>query len=147
MIDPGTYPAVPVGHEFGWTSADKEQVAIAFRLDDGRTIVAYRYFSDKTWERTLEDLRICGMKGDDVSAIKPGDLSRPVSLVIIHEPDLDGVLQAKVRYINDPNEVRGLKKPMDRESLIAFAQRLKYRASGASDGPPSSVADGNDTPF
>lgn len=83
-LQAGTYKAVAVPvdvdgmstyAQFGMTKggngkAPTKQVAVQFELLEGPAAGArltwFGYFTEKTWQRTVEALRYCGFKGDDL---------------------------------------------------------------------------------
>jgi hypothetical protein len=153
VIPAGVYPARATRHQWGYTEGGKEQVLIEFQItgdtsETGTLLAWFGYFTDKTWERTLEALRYCGWEGDDLAAI--GELDKDVEIVVEHEEDESGVVRAKVRWVNRPGGGRvQLKKPMSEGELRHFAASMKNRAKnvGARPGKARSSAldSSNDT--
>jgi hypothetical protein len=123
MLEEGIFKARARDWKLGVTSNGKEQVAVAFRLEDGRTITWYGYFTDKTLDRTVETLRICGWDGND-----PRDLTgldrNEVALVIEHERDAVGQVRARVRWVNRPGGAQ-VKEELSGAALDRFADRLR----------------------
>ncbi len=182
LIPQGYYTAVatkvetengPSFVQFGYTSTDKKQVAIAFEITEGefkgRRLTWFGFFTEKTYERTLESLRYCGFKGDDLSAAQHQDLDQEVSLAIEHEASQkDGKIYPTVRWVNGSRS-GGVKlaKPMSADDLRKFGTAMKSRAAkvkevegkkaGAHDdvgqaSPPEDLgdappADADDLPF
>ena len=130
MIEQGTFEAVAIHHEFG-TANEKEQVVVTFSLlegpDKGKTIAWFGYFTEKAYERTMEALRYCGWKGDDL--MNMGDLEQKVSIVIEHET-YEGDTNARVKWVN---KIGGgmvkLKDPMSTDKLRMFAASMKAKAA------------------
>jgi hypothetical protein len=125
-------------------------VAVRFAiLDDGyeeEEITWFGSFSKnrgkgtKTpFERTVESLRICGWRGDDLSDLT-GITENEVSLVIEHD-EYNGKVSAKVKWVNASCGL-ALKAPMTPESAKAFAAKMKGEviAASRSIGKPTSSA-------
>ena len=126
LIPVGKWSAVPTGAALGETKDGKEQVGVSFDLPDvGRSITWYGYFTEKTARRTIESLRYCGWKGDDLSDLSSigTDPSVEVQLVIEHDT-YEGVTRAKVTWVNAPGGV-AIQKPLDDGKKVALAQRMK----------------------
>lgn len=141
LINPGTYRAVPTGYQFGYTKDNKEQVLVDFRIvEEGEfnewTVPWFGFFTDKTWDRTLESLRHCGWVGDDLSDL--GLLDQEVEIVIDIEADLQGVDRNKVRWVNKIGAGRiTLQKPMVGNDLKMFAAKMKARAGNRPAAQPA----------
>lgn len=145
----------PEAVQFGITGEGanaKEQVVVLFDLIDqndadyGRSISAFLFFTDKTVDRSLESLRHCGWKGDEIAEVGDmaarGELANDVELVVEHEfyqPDNgEGKWQAKVRWINTPGGgAVKLKKPLEGRDLASFSARMKGRARMVGGGAPN----------
>lgn len=111
----------------GHTSQNKEQIAVCFQLLDATEgpdrITWYGYFTEKTWERTIESLRHCGWEGDDLSDLSGLDTNE-VDLVIEPEENDRGEWYDKVRWVNSRGGL-ALKDRMDEGEVKAFAQRMR----------------------
>lgn len=127
MIPEGTFKARATEGALGWTSKGKEQIAVSFVLlegdAEGSQITWYGYFSDKTQDRTIESLRVCGWQGDDLSDLTGIDANE-VWLVIEHEENDQGEVRARVRWVNGGGGVQ-MKEPMAADQAKAFAARMK----------------------
>lgn len=125
-LKPGTFKAKGMSAALGYTSSDKEQVAVELRILDeeflGDTITWYGYFTDGTTERTLESLRLLGWAGDDLFDLS-GIGSTEVRIVI-EEDEYEGKVRLKVRWVNAIGGL-GLAKPMNEAQSRAFAARMK----------------------
>ncbi len=75
MLNPGKYRARPIAAALGLTSKGTDQIAVTFELLDpaGERITWYGFFTEKTTDRTLESLRHCGWKGNDLSIFVEGE--------------------------------------------------------------------------
>jgi hypothetical protein len=154
LIPEGTYTACAVAADVQWghTSGGKEQIVVPFRILDGeargRVITWFGFFTDKTWERTMQSLRYAGWTGDDVANL--GDLPNQVEIVIGHE-EYDGKTRAKIQWVN---QIGGgkiqLNNPMADGALRKFAAAMRSRAKGVNEvaGVPASEFKSNGaTPF
>lgn len=147
-IKAGKYRARATEAALGFTATGKEQVAIAFEILDGeftgQTITWYGYFSELAAKRTMESLRLCGWKTDDVSNLD-GVTTNEVEIVVAEE-EYNGQTVTKVKWINAPSAGIAMKNRMDAGSAASFAQRMKAMAvqsrmnGGAVTPAPSAVA-------
>jgi hypothetical protein len=133
----GRYRARAVQGVLGRTSKGTEQVAVEFQLYDaegvpGASITWFGYFSDATFERTIESLRHCGWVGDDLSDLTGID-SNEVSLVIENE-EYQGKLYPKVRWVNAPGGGVALREQLSATEAKSFAQRMRSRILAMSQG-------------
>lgn len=142
MIEEGTWKARACDGALGFTSKGTEQIAIDLQLlegpNTGNHITWYGYFSEATFERTIESLRLLGWKSDDLSDLRGIDANE-VSIVIEHEPDLQGEYRARVKWINGLGGV-ALKDRMDVGAAKAFAARMKGQVLAQKTAAPRTVA-------
>lgn len=124
MIEKGTYTAKAIDWKLGLTSTGKEQIAVLFRLEDGRGITWYGYFTEKTTERTLDALEHMGWDGEDIA--NPVGLDRnEVRLVIDHEvSEQDGNTYARVKWVNRMGGLT-VKEELAGGALQSFKQRMQ----------------------
>lgn len=138
MIEPGKYTAVAREWELGLTKEGGDQIAVKFELTEGeyagQCLVWYGFFTEKTRVRSLESLRACGWKGDDIAALTGmGDLQ--VQLVVEHEVQTQGKREgetfAKVRWVNRLGGGGPIKldRPMDARAKQTFAARMRMHAA------------------
>lgn len=127
MITSGTWKARGCEADLGHTSTGNEQVGVDFVLlegpDVGKHITWYGYFTEKTTDRTLDSLRYCGWQSDNLADLSGIDVNE-VYIVIEDEPDQDGMLHSKVRWVNQLGGVQ-LKERMGPGDATAFAQRMR----------------------
>ena len=126
----GRYRARGVQAALGKTSKGGEQVAVEFQVYDaegvpGESITWYGYFTEKTFERTIESLRLCGWTGNDLSDLSGVDANE-VSLTIENE-EYNGTTRSKVQWVNAPGAGLTLKEQLSPEEATSFAQRMKGR--------------------
>lgn len=130
LIPEGTFPAVARGHQWGTAKTGTEQIAISFELlggpAAGRQLTWYGYFTEATWERTMQSLRYAGWKGGDLADL--GSLDQKVNVVIAHEADQEGRMRARIQWVNGygASSIR-LSNPMNEAQLRTFAARMKRR--------------------
>lgn len=144
LIPPGTYRAVAVPvdvdgvatyAQFG-VSKEKQtkQVCVNFEiLDDawaGVRLAWFGYFTQKTWERTVESLRYCGFKGDDLESVVRQALDQEVSIVVEHH-EYNGKTYARVAWVNASGG-GGMKlaNQMSANDLRMFSAQMKQRGIG-----------------
>jgi hypothetical protein len=133
------YKARAIDWGLGETANGKEQVAVQFEIltpdADIHYIAWHGYFSDKTYERTIESLRICGWTGVDLTDLT-GVNANEVSLVI-EDDEWEGKVRPKVKWINRLSSL-ALRAPMSGDKLKSFAasMRDKIKAHDAAGGTP-----------
>lgn len=155
MIEAGKVRAVASDHQWGKSSNDNEYVQVTFEIregsDEGQSIAWWGYFTEKTQERTVEALRHCGCTFPDNNITDLTGLgSKDVQLVIEHEPNQEGDMRAKVRWVNRLGGGPTVQAPMSAGEKEDFSQRLKgvlvaSKPSGESNQPPP--LDDSDIPF
>ena len=151
LIPEGYYPAkavqvenesgVPVWVQFGTTSKGTQQCAIAFEITDGDyagwRFTWFGYFTPDACARTIESLIYCGFQGNDLATINRQTLDQPVSVKISHELDQQGVMRARLAFVNRPGGPVVLKTPMRGDEFRHFAADMakeiaSYRAGNRS---------------
>lgn len=134
----GRYKARALDMQLGLTAANKEQVGVEFEITDpdhaGIRLTWYGYFTDKTAERTLQSLRFCGWKSDDLTD-STGISDNEVELVIEAE-EYNGQKRPKIQWVNKLGGI-GMKSPMNEAQRKAFAQRMKGAAVKSRQAAPA----------
>ena len=102
QLPAGIFTAKSTEHQWCYSSKGTKCIAVRFEIIDAdaesnQAITWYGYFSDKTWERTLESLRYMGWDGKDLTDL--GSLNEPVSLDITNE-EYQGRTHSKVAWVN-----------------------------------------------
>ncbi len=149
MVSIGKHRAVLIGGAATLTASQKkgtEGVAGEFQItqgeEKGETVPWTSWLTDKTSERTLQALRACGWKGNDLTDLT--GLNQEVTIVVEHEEN-DGKTYAKVRFVN------ALAVPLDPSKAKALQARLAAQIAAApivNGAPPSNgVAADDDLPF
>lgn len=112
----------------GETAKGGEEVVVHFEIltpdAEMSAINWYGYFTDKTWERTIESLRICGWTGADLQSLD-GLNANEVELVIEDE-EYEGKMRARVRWVNRPGGL-SLKAPLSGDRAKSFAASMRDR--------------------
>jgi hypothetical protein len=159
LVPIGYYRAVPVpavvdGQEvsvqFGRSKVKGTlQAAVMFAILDegsyrGRRLRWMGYFTDDSVDRTIEALRLCGFKGDELSELPRQKLDQEVSITVEHE-EYDGKTRAKVAWVNAAGGGMKMANPLNATELRQFSAKYKakVRSKPAVDGPkaaPPSVA-------
>ena len=140
MISIGTWKARALEGALGEPSKEDGNpvVAVGFQIlegpDTGSHITWYGYLTEKTFERTIESLRYCGWQGDMLDNLH-GITDNDVYLVVEHEPDQQGELRARVRWVNAGGGV-ALKNRMTTEAASSFAQRMRGQVIAAQQRSP-----------
>lgn len=134
IIPKGTYRARAVSARGGKANTGGDQVGIRFKFEDGqpavegKTITGYFSFSDAAFDYTIEKMSNAGWIGPD-----PTDYSgigdAIVELVIDHDTDQQGVLRAKVGFVNRADAGIAMKGAYSKEEAAVFAAKNKGRAA------------------
>ena len=167
MIPEGTYKARAEEGALTPTSKGDPQVAVLLRLLDGgagiegQLITWYGSFSEKAVDRTLDSLRLLGWTGDDVSDLSGlTGTTAEVRAVIAQEPDQEGKVRTRVKWINAPGGL-AVRARLEEGDAKAFAEKMRGyvmwhnqrqkggqpRGGTAASKPASLPADDTDIPF
>ncbi len=147
MIPAGTYRAHAIDAALGVAGTGKEQIAVLFETvaageESPHRITWYGYFTEATFDRTIESLRHLGWKGNDLSIFGlgvPEDCHNEVEIVIDHQPDPNGNIRARVQWINSGGGL-AMKSRMDEGQARAFAAKMKARIASLGPTNGSSTA-------
>ena len=135
MLAAGTYRGRPVAAKLGLTSTGKEQIAVQFAFTEpvGEKLTWYGYFTDNTFDRTIESLRSCGWTGTDLTEFSghtlPAGFDQEVELVVQHET-YENKTTARIAFINSGGGL-ALKSVLPEDKAKAFAARMKGRIVAA----------------
>lgn len=125
---PGVYNMRATEAGMGLTSGEKEQVAVVLVFVDGpykdQGINYYGYFSEKTADRTIRDLRTLGWQSDDLRDLSTVRGTAPVTII---DDTYEGKTTSKVDRIGAPG--LAIKTLMPEDQLSAFALRMKSLAA------------------
>lgn len=138
MLSKGIYAAVvvPVTTQFGDVacqfghSSNKgtPQVVVCFEVlrgpQAGQRMSWIGYFTEKSEERTLKALRLCGFTGDDLDAFAGQVPNNEVQIDVQEETDNQGRIRTKIAWINDPSFGSGMKM----ENALSGADLRKFGA-------------------
>jgi hypothetical protein len=131
MIEAGKVTGKARNWGLGRAKTGSEQIGIEFEIlsgpDAGKSITAYLYFTEKTFDRTVESLRHCGWQGDDLASITGLDANE-VQLVIDHEQDNTGELRARVKWINALGGL-AMNEVLSPNEAKEFAARMRARVA------------------
>jgi len=119
----------PVWAQFGATETGTDQVAVTFEIISGpykgERLTWFGYFTEKATERTIQALRYCGLKGDDIMLAMEQPIDQEVQITIKHDT-YRGKTRAKINWINPPGGGGfKLKKSLDAEKRTELSQRLR----------------------
>lgn len=137
------------------TETGKDRIRVMLALGGeyaGRHLTWDGYFTDATFERTVESLRHMGWEGMDLGAI--ADLDKNEVELVIGVEEYTNPTTGETKTYNRVNWVNRsaslyLKRPMDAASKASFAQRMKGKllamqagqpANGAKASPPRQAA-------
>lgn len=133
MIPPGRYKARAIEGALGETSGGKEQVAVLFEIVEGdyqgQQMTWYGYFhgadsskAQKNAKRTLESLRHCGWKGDDLTDLS--GLGANEVQIVVEQEEYEGKIRTKIAWVNKCGGL-ALNTPLTGDKAKAFAARMK----------------------
>lgn len=127
----------------GETDKGNEQIAVNFDIltpdAEVSTIVWYGYFTDKTWERTVESLRHMGWTGTDLADVNGLDANE-VELVVEDET-YEGKTFPRVRWVNKPGGGGiALKAPLTGDRAKSFAAQMKDKIKALDASGPKKTA-------
>lgn len=131
----GTHRVRPIDCALGMTGTNKEQIGVMFEIvdDPAQRITWYGYFTEATFERTIESLRHLGWRGTDLAEFHrglPAGVDNEVDIVVEEEADNNGEPRAKVRWINSAGSGVAVKTVLDDQQVRAFSARMKARVAG-----------------
>jgi hypothetical protein len=138
MLPAGTYAAVvsPVETQSGLlpiqfgpgTEKSPFTAVLSFEIlrgpQAGQHISAFLYFGEKSVNRSMESLRVCGFKGDDLDKFVDQTPDQEVQIVVEHET-YDGQTRAKIKWINSPSRGFVFEQPLDQKNLRMFSAQMK----------------------
>jgi hypothetical protein len=128
--------------QFGTSKNGGEQVGMQFEIisgpEAGRRVPWYGSFSEKLGERakktpaqrTIESLRLCGFKGNDLANMPSQELNQEVSITVEHN-EWEGKITCRVQWVNEPGSggVR-MANPLGQTELRRFAASMKTKVAG-----------------
>lgn len=137
MINEGVYTGKAVNSDIRISGKGTEWIEVDFEVtdEDGKDhTVAWRGFlTDKTIDRTIESMRLCGWHGDDIAdAMKDGLGIRSVDLVIQHE-EYKGKITPRIAFVNSAGSTQ-----LTDEKRRSIAERVKQKANLKKIDPPPS---------
>jgi hypothetical protein len=144
---PGVYKMRATDAELGYTNGTeaeppKPQVGVLLEFSDGpykgTSLTWYGFFTDKTRAGTIRALRTLGWAGDDLSDLSSVRGEAPCTIQT--EPDLEGVVRARVRFIG--GGTIAMKTTMSDDQKKAFAASMKAFASTIKADAPEAPAPG-----
>ena len=151
IIPEGKYNAVAVRQEgedgshvirFGVAGEKKtKQCLVYFEILEGEhrgeRLPWFGFFSKAAWKRTVEALKYCGFKGDDLTTVADQELNQKVQVVVEHnerEKDGDVRVYARIAWVNRIGSgAIKLNAPMSKDDVRAFAAQMKSYLSEVKD--------------
>lgn len=122
------YRARGVHAVLGESSTGKEQVAVTLQiLDEGAThqqLTWYGFFTDATWERTIESLRTLGWQGDDLNDLT--GIDRDEVSITVEDEEYNGQVYTRVKWINKAGGP-AVKSPLTGDRAASFAAQMKAK--------------------
>ncbi len=146
-LQPGTYRAQAIkgSAKLGYSNKGTEQVGVQLAMLDADgvetdyTIGWYGYFTDATFERTIESLRNLGWQGDDLRDLSTVG-SKPCEIVVDFE-EYEGKRSLRVKFINSAGRrTVAMKNEMDASAAAAFAARMRGQVIAANGGKATRTA-------
>lgn len=134
-MEAGTWKARAREAELGYASTGTEQVAVLFEIVEGpylgERITWYGYFTEGTFDRTVEGLRNAGWTGNDLSDLS--SLGSRDCFIVVEWDTYNGERSLKVRWVNSGNGL-ALKQAMGDAEKRAFAARQRARVAAIGGG-------------
>jgi hypothetical protein len=128
----GAHRAKAIDAALGMTKTGKEQVGVCFELvENGERITWFGYFTDGTFERTIESLRYLGWTGTDLMDFRqglPAGCDKEVEIVVDEEDDQNGNPRLKVRWVNGGGGV-AVRDVLDETAARSFSARMKAKVA------------------
>jgi hypothetical protein len=132
MITVGKHIGRARAWNLGEAKTGNEELSVDMTIKSGecagQSITARLYFTEKTFDRSIESMRYMGWKGDDLSNIQGLD-SNDVEIVVEHE-EYEGQTRARVKWINRIGGAAAA-KPLEASKAKSFAERMKARVARA----------------
>lgn len=129
MISAGKYLAHAATHEM-CSSEKAPYVKVTLTVSSGESIEWYGSFSETKFEtggcvadRTVDALLLMGWDGDDLVVMR-GLGSAEVQIVVVEEPNREGKVFPKVKYINPPGG-NSSAKPVEKSELAKLNQAMR----------------------
>ena len=137
----GKYEATPEDWQFAVAESGTEYVLVRFRIDSTGDHAYWRgFFTDKTWQRTIESLQHCGWDGvelstlDDMAAMN-GMGTKSVELVL-EEEEYKGELRTKVAWVNPlGGKPMAVKSALEGDARRRFMAKMQARIDATSPNP------------
>lgn len=134
MLPIGTYPAHATHVRLTYTKAGDPQIIVTFVIvggpHDREQVTWAGFFSDRTFDRTIQSLRYCGWTGDDISDLTGID-TNDVDIVVEHN-EYNGRITPRVSWVNQPGGGAG----MSPAQAKAFGESIKSRIADMSRAEP-----------
>lgn len=146
---PGSYPAKLVDWAITQTKAGEPQVVCMFQyVQDGKPLSLnwFGSFKEKAVQRTLDTIKLLGLKGTDLSILADGcqgkglELGKQVEIVVEIKPDMTGKIRAGISWVNDPQRAT-LTKKLDRATAKGLLEIHSLRMSGSMGIPQAATAE------
>lgn len=136
---------------FGKSNTGTLFVLVYFRILEGpwagRTVPWWGYFGKESGKRTLQSLRYCGLKGNDVMKAEVQPMDQVVSISVEHNINPNDEQQrprARVAWVNQAGGGAAMKlnTPLSKDELVRFSAQLISRlaAIGEVDAPRASAS-------
>lgn len=125
LLPEAKYTAQAVDGYLSHTKDGKEQITVKFAIVggqyDGQSVDWTGFFTDKTFDRTIQSLRYCGWQGDDIADLTGIDTNE-VEIVVQHN-EYNGKVYPRVAWVNQI----GGKARMPADEAREFAESIKPR--------------------
>lgn len=139
-IPAGFYPgrAIAGSEQYGSTSTGNDQIVLELAVPAlARNLTTFLVFSDGASSYSLDRLRACGWKGNDLSRLDGIDANE-ITVAVKYET-YKGEEKMKVEIQTGGGRFK-LESPMDERQKRAFAARMLPVVKGHGGGAPASAA-------
>lgn len=123
QLPDGTYLATALEATLGAADTGTPYIGVLFHLKEAGTKLTWRgFFTEKTQERTIDALRACGWKGDDLSEV--GFPTGNEVEVVVKNEEWEGKVYPRILWVN---AIRGpmVKNAMPAGERKAFAEKMR----------------------
>lgn len=138
LIPAGDYAArgAKATGELGETAKGSAYVRVVLEITEGeyrgRKLTKDLYFTDKTWERSIQALQTMGWKGEDISQVEgidTGDVSITIEEKV--QTERDGAIRTDAHgnalYRNEIAWINGGVRRMEAAKKLSFVEEMKAK--------------------
>lgn len=142
IIPPGKYRAKAFYGNFQAASTGTPELRVGFEVlsgpQEGQKVYGSLYFTQKTFERSMEACEYMGMTPEDVENQDIANLGSQECQIVVEHQEYNGETQARVKWVNS---LRGPAQEVPPEAKNAFAEmarryKQKKQKEAVNEPPP-----------